>query len=269
MNEAEIVTNRVAAVAVDKSAAVQAFIMHHVTDSHEWTLVPLLHVKLPSFLSLHSMMVILSATVIVLVLGLACRRIPTVPSRLLLLVELFVRYIRDELAVPFLGERDGKKLTPLFCSFFAFIVFMNLIGLIPCFATPTGNLSVTAALASTTFAFMIGGAIYRNGVLGFLKGFVPPGVPWPLLILMVPIEVISMFIKSVALAIRLFANMLAGHMVIFSLLGLVVVFGVYGAPAIGMALGVYVLEVFVGVLQAYIFTLLSALFIGQSMHPQH
>lgn len=268
MSEVQVMTNQVAAAA-DKSAAVQSFIMHHVTDSREWTVLPWVHVTLPAYLSLHSLMVILSAVVLVVTLGLACRKVPTVPSRLVLLVELFARYIRDELAVPFLGERDGRKLTPLFCSFFVFIVFMNLVGLIPCFATATGNLSVTAGLASTTFVFMIGGAIYRNGVIGFLKGFAPSGVPWPLLILLVPIEVVSMFIKSIALAIRLFANMLAGHMVIFSLLGLVVVFGIYGVPAIGMALGVYFLEVFVSVLQAYIFTLLSALFIGQSMHPAH
>lgn len=269
MSDVQTMASEAAVTSADRQAAVQSFIMHHVTDSHEWTLLPGVHVSLPSFLTLHGLMVILSAAVLVLTLALTCRRMPTVPSRFLLLVELFVQYIRDGIAIPFLGENDGRKMTPLFCSFFTFILCMNLIGLAPCFASATGNLNVTGALAVVTFGFIVFGSIYRNGVIGFCKSFVPSGVPVPFLFLLVPIEVVSVFIKAFALMIRLFANMLAGHMVIFSLLGLVVIFGYYALPAVGVALGVYVLEVFVGVLQAYIFTLLSALFIGQSMHPAH
>jgi F-type H+-transporting ATPase subunit a len=116
---------------------------------------------------------------------------------------------------------------------------------------------------------MIFGAMYRHGVVGFFKGFIPHGIPWFVLIIMVPIEIVGLFIKSMALMIRLFANMLAGHIVIFSLLGLIFVFGLVALPIMVMALGIYLLEVFVAIFQAFIFTLLSAVFIGQRYHPAH
>jgi F-type H+-transporting ATPase subunit a len=146
---------------------------------------------------------------------------------------------------------------------------MNLVGLVPGFAAATSNVSVTAALAFISFCFMVFGAMFRHGILGFFKGFIPHGVPWPVLILMVPIEIVGVFIKSMALTIRLFANMLAGHIVIFSLLGLIVAFGLLALPAMAMALGIYLLELFVAIFQAFIFTLLSAVFIGQRYHPAH
>jgi F-type H+-transporting ATPase subunit a len=116
---------------------------------------------------------------------------------------------------------------------------------------------------------MIFGAIFRNGLGGFVKGFVPHGIPWPVLIIVVPIEVAGLFIKAMALAIRLFANELAGHIVIFSLLGIMLMYGAAAFPMFVMALAIYLLEVFVAFLQAYIFTLLTALFIGQRYHPAH
>jgi F-type H+-transporting ATPase subunit a len=252
-----------------KSEAVQAYMMHHVMNSSTWAWLPHFHTTLPAGLTVHSVMMVSVALLLIVVLGLLGRRKQAVPTGLLNAVEFFAKYIRDEMVIPFLGEKDGRKMTPMFCSLFFFILIMNLVGLIPCLYTATSNLGVTAALALVTLGFMIFGAIYRNGFVAFCKGFVPPGIPGPMLIMIVPIEFVSMFIRAMALAIRLFANMLAGHLVIYSLLGMIVMFGAYAAPALLGALGIYLLEVFVSFLQAYIFTLLSAIFIGERYHPAH
>ena len=144
-----------------------------------------------------------------------------------------------------------------------------LLGLAPIFSTATSNINVTGALAAITLAFMVFGSIYRNGFLGFLKVFVPSGVPWPVLLILVPVEVISMFSKAIALTIRLFANMLAGHMVIYSLLGMLVTFGWVACPMLLMTVVMYFFELFVAFLQAYIFTLLSAIFMNMMVNPEH
>jgi F-type H+-transporting ATPase subunit a len=260
--------NTTVATAADRSAAVEQYIMHHVMDSHQWSL-PFLNIKLPPFLSLHGLMVILCAAFLVLLFGVLYRKEAGAPRGLANFLEVFVLFIRDSIAVPSLGAADGARMTPLFCSFFFFVLGLNLMGLVPAFATATSNVSVTAALAMITLAFMIFGSMYKNGVGGFFKSFIPHGVPLPILFLLVPIEFAGLFIKAFALTIRLFANMLAGHIVIFSLLGLVYIFGALAAPAIALALGIYFLELFVCFLQAYIFTLLSAMFIGQMYHPAH
>jgi F-type H+-transporting ATPase subunit a len=252
-----------------KSDAVQAYMMHHMMDSHEWAWAPHVHMKLPHVLTVNGTMVIGVAILLAIVLGLTARRKEAVPSGLLNVLEFFAKYIRNEMVIPFLGEKDGQKMAPMFITLFFFILVMNLAGLIPCFYSATANLGVTAALSLVTLFFMIFGAIYKNGFLAFCKGFVPPGIPGVMLVMIVPIEVLSMFIRTMALAIRLFANMLAGHLVIYSLLGMIVMFGVYASPAILGALGIYLLEVFVAFLQAYIFTLLSAIFIGERYHPAH
>jgi F-type H+-transporting ATPase subunit a len=264
-----VITNAVIAAVDQRSQAVQAFIMHHMADSHRWSLLPHLHQSLPRYLSLHGVMVILAAIALVYFMAVVCRTIPAVPTGLLNLVEFFVQFIRDEIAVPFLGEEDGRRMTPVLCSLFFFILTMNLIGLVPCFYTATSNINVTGAMAVVTLVFMTVGAMWKHGPVGFVRGFVPSGVPWPILFILVPIEMVGLVIKAFALMIRLFANELAGHVVVFSLLGLVVMFGAVALPAMGMAMGIYILETFVAFLQAYIFTLLSALFIGQRYHPSH
>ncbi len=264
-------TNTIDAVNLvqQKSETVQAYMMHHVMNSSSWTWLPKFHTNLPYGLTVHAVMMISIALLLIIVLGMLGRRKQAIPTGLLNAVEFFAKYIRDEMVIPFLGEKDGRAMAPMFCSLFFFILIMNLMGLVPCFYTATSNLGVTAALALITLGFMIFGAIYRNGFIAFCKGFSPSGIPRPMLIMIVPIEIISMFIRVMALAIRLFANMLAGHLVIYSLLGMIVIFGIYALPALLGALGIYLLEVFVSFLQAYIFTLLSAIFIGERYHPAH
>ncbi len=245
------------------------YIMQHVLNSNEWHVPFLPPIHLPPILSLHAVMVILCAALLVFLFCFIYKKNERVPTGMTNALEAFVQFIRDEIAIPSLGKDDGMKLTPLLCTFFFFILSLNLIGLIPMFATATANINVTGALAFITFFLITVGAMYKNGIAGFFKALIPSGVPAPILILIFPLELVGIFIKSFALMIRLFANMLAGHMVILSLLGLVVMLGAYALPAVVLAVAVSALEVFVAFLQAYIFTLLSAVFIGQMHHPEH
>jgi F-type H+-transporting ATPase subunit a len=252
-----------------KTDAVQAYVLHHVTDSHLLKLPFLKPIALPGFLSVHGVMIVMGAFLLILVCGLAARRKAAVPTGMANAIELFVTLIRDQVVVPYLGPEDGRRMTPLFCSFFFFILALNLIGLVPCFYTATANLSVTGALAAISLGLMIIGATFKTGVMGFFKGFIPHGVPWPVLIVLVPIEIVGVFIKAFALMIRLFANELAGHIVMLFMVGLLVIFGLPALPFFVLAIGIYILELGVAFLQAYIFTLLSAIFIGQRYHPEH
>jgi F-type H+-transporting ATPase subunit a len=268
----EVITGTNAVEMVDafrqKTDAVQAFIMEHVRDSHTLEL-PFLTLELPEFLSLHGFMVIMTAVVLMVIALFIRRKQDDVPRGLANLVELFVVFIRDNIAVPYLGEVDGRKFTPRFCTFFSFIAMANLLGLIPSVPSPTTNISVPLALSMVTLGFMVVGAVIRNGFVGFFKGLMPSGVPWPILIILVPIEFIGLFIRAGALTIRLFANILAGHLVLLNLFSLVVIFGIVALPVVALALVVYMIEIFVAIFQAYIFTMLSAVFIGQQYHPAH
>ena len=253
----------------DHPFSLEEYIMHHVMDGKEWHLPFLPPIHLPGVLTVHSLMLILCSAFLIFLFCVVYNKKARVPSGVTNLLEIFVLFIRDQVAVACLGEEDGKKMTPLFCTFFFFILFLNLMGLIPLFSTATANINVTAALALITFCFMILGAIWKNGFFGFVKALIPSGIPAPVLVILVPIEVLGLFIKAFALTIRLFANMLAGHIAIFSLLGLIVLLGYVALPAIFLALFISLLETFVAFLQAYIFTFLSAMFIGQLYHPHH
>ncbi|MFA5160633.1 MAG: F0F1 ATP synthase subunit A [Elusimicrobiales bacterium] len=191
------------------------------------------------------------------------------------LVEAVAAFVRNDIVLPNMGEA-GLVYTEYFCTLFTFILVCNFIGLVPFGATATGNISVTAALALSTLALIIFSGLREQGLAGYLKSFVPSGVPGWLAPMIFPIELISLAAKTFALCIRLFANMIAGHFVILSLFGLIFIFGAISPvadwtltvpAAVGMALFVSLLEVLVAVLQAYIFTFLTAIFAGMAMHP--
>jgi F-type H+-transporting ATPase subunit a len=263
----------VAQTAIDaqsKSQAVEAYILHHVGNTTSWHIPGLFNLtfEFPTF-TLHALMLLFAAALLIYAFCIRYRKEDAVPTGLTNLLETFVVFIRDDICISCLGEKDGRQMAPLFLSFFFFILTLNLMGLIPIFASATGNVNVTGGLAVVSFLFMTVGAIVRNGFGGFMSAFIPHGVPWPVLIMLVPIEMVGVVIKCVALTIRLFANMLAGHIVISALIGLVVTFGLWALPAAGLAVGIYLLKILVAFLQAYIFTLLSALFIGQIYHPAH
>jgi F-type H+-transporting ATPase subunit a len=189
-------------------------------------------------------------------------------------IESMVLYIRQEVAIPNLGHH-GEKYAPFILTLFFFIMFANLLGLIPYGSTATGNISVTATLAIITFIVVeiagmrALGAGYLNTVFYWNKD-VPLVIRVLLLLIMSPIEIIGKFTKPFALTIRLFANMTAGHIVVLALIGLIFLFhNPFSAAPFFMAVLIMILELFVALLQAFIFSLLAAVFIGQIREAAH
>lgn len=189
----------------------------------------------------------------------------------------FTSWVRDEMVFPSMGRERGTKFLPFFLTLFFFILFMNLLGLVPGGVTATASVWVTAALATITLFSMLVFGMVIQGPLAFWKNLVPhvPLVLWPL---MFAIELVGLVIKPFALTVRLFANMNGGHMVVLSFLGLVFFFAKTAGAGVGwgispLALGfavfIMIIEAFVAVLQAFIFTQLSILFIQTSVHPEH
>lgn len=186
------------------------------------------------------------------------------------MIESVVVFIRDEVAVPVLGH-EAKKYLPILLTFFFFIATANLIGLFPFGATATGNINVTAALALTSFGMMLAGGMGHNGVFGYFRGLVPKGLPVVLAPLMFVIEIIGMLTKPFALAVRLFANMLSGGLVIGAFYALIIGLHTFVIAPVSLAFLLFMtlLKIFVCLLQAYIFTMLSAFFLNMAVHQDH
>lgn len=248
---------------------------HHLMDSNHYEVLgisfhlPVLTIgdfRLP--VTKHTLMLI-TAAILVMVLVLPLRRVGSgVPHGLANFFEVIIVFIRDEVVYPSLGEEDGRKYLHYFLTVFFFILFSNLLGMIPYGSTPTGNISVTGSLAAVSLLIMFGSGILRHGPIGYLKSFVPSGVPAFVVPILFPIEIAGVLVKHFALCIRLFANMLAGHAVITVFLGLISSLFIAPVSIVG-AVAISLLELFVAFLQAYIFTILSSLFIGMALHPQH
>jgi F-type H+-transporting ATPase subunit a len=285
------------------------YILHHVLDSDELGFqVPLADreliyrfpvwripfkagacpadVRLPASLSAGcfdvsltkmSAMLVLGTVLLLLVFVLAARKQTgrlVAQGRLANFLEMLVVFVRDEIAIPNIGKQEGPKYVPYLLSVFFFILILNLLGLLPWMASATGNIAVTVALAALTFVLTQFASIRAAGVWGYLK-HLTGGVPWYLWLIMIPVEILSLFTKPFALTLRLFANMLAGHIVLFCLIGLIFFIGHIGvaAMAVPLGMGIYFLELFVAFLQAYIFAMLSALYIGMGVamgaHEEH
>ncbi len=270
-------TNAALEVAVetfDRKTLVHDYIQHHVLyhvadgNASVWNL-PFIRIPALDVFRYDGVMLAVALAVLVALFAWLYRRDREIPRGWSNLLELFVLFVRDQIVRPYFREEDARRMAPVFCSFFFLILTLNLLGLCPLFSAATSNLSVTGALALVTGTFMIGGAIWKKGPVGFLKCFVPSGAPLPLMAILVPVEVISFFSRVFALAIRLFANVLAGHILIFALLSMVVLFGWIAAPVVLMVVGIYFFEIFMAMLQAYIFSLLSAIFISQMIYDEH
>ena len=189
--------------------------------------------------------------------------------------EAMVLYIRNEVALPNLGPH-GEGYAPYILTLFFFILTLNLLGLIPFGSTATGNISVTATLAIITFLVVETAGIRANGI-GYLSTIfywnkdLPMIMRVPMFVLLTPIELVGKITKPFALAIRLLANMTAGHFVVLALLGLIFAFKSYalGLVPLAAAVGIMMLELFVAFLQAFIFSLLASVFIGQMREGHH
>ena len=218
----------------------------------------------------HVVIMWVASALLIAMLVSAFRRPSPVPTGLANFFEAIVLFIRDEVVQPVMGDH-GRPFLPFFLTIFFFILFLNLIGLLPYSATATANVSVTAALALITFTITQVVGVVNNGPLGYAKSIVPSGMPVWLLPIMVPIEVLGMLVKPFALCIRLFANMIAGHVAILVFLAMIIMFKSYllAPVSVVFAAAIYMFEIFIAFVQAFIFTLLSALFINMAAHPDH
>jgi F-type H+-transporting ATPase subunit a len=272
-------------------------VLHHTADA--WTLdfYPLGSVHLPRWPDIHigSMVVNLSptkhvyflfiaATLVFLTMYVAGRIMKkqraheATPRGFAGAVEAMVLFVRNDIAIANIGH-DGAKFAPLIMTLFFFILYSNLLGLLPWGASPTGNLAVTAALAIVVFLTVEISGMIKLGVKGYLRTIFPkiPGIegaPGAVMsVALAPIEIISKLVKPFALAVRLFGNMTAGHFVILSLFGIIFLFGhlegwkwAIGLITALLVLAIMMLELFVAFLQAYVFALLSSVFIGLMQH---
>ena len=253
-------------------------IMHHIMDSHEIEVpftdmvIPLPHLQIgPVDISITKhvvMMWIVSAILIVVFVSAARRAKEPVPRGMRNALETLILFIRDDVARRAIPQ-GADRFVPYLLTCFFFILTCNLLGLVPGMATATGNISVTAGLALMAFVVIQASGIREFGIIGHLKNQMPH-VPMALVPLFIVIEFMSNLIRPFALCIRLFANMMAGHVVILAFISLVFILGAFAAPvSVVFALFTHFLELLVAFLQAYIFTVLTAQFIGLSVNPAH
>jgi F-type H+-transporting ATPase subunit a len=272
-------------------------VLHHTADAYSIEAYPIGHISWHRWadthigpLSInftptkHVVFLILAALLVFLTMWLAGRSLKrqkahaNAPKGFANAIEALVFFVRNDIAIANIGH-DGAKFAPFIMTLFFLILYCNLLGLLPWGASPTGNLAVTAALAIAVFLVVEIAGFLKLGPKGYLGTiFVHiPGLKGPgsiaMSLFMAPLEILGKLIKPFALAVRLFGNMTAGHFVILSLFGIIFLFGNlagwnYGigiATAL-LALGIMLLELFVAFLQAYVFALLSAVFIGMMQH---
>jgi len=232
----------------------------------------------------------------------------SVPTGWMNALEITIQFIRDSIVKPNVGPKWVMTWTPLVLTFFFFILFANGIGMIPIFdvlgafnrfilnvpasdshnfingilhggVTATGNFNVTAGLATITFFSIIIAGTMAHGFINHWKNLAPPGLPWPVYIILIPIEVMGLFVKPFALTMRLAANMTGGHIALLALLSLMPIFGEmfhstvagFGVAfvSVPIAVAISALEIIVVLVQAYVFTLLTAVFVGMAINVHH
>ena len=250
-------------------------LMHHVMDGHDWQPIPLLGsislhdisvgpITIP--VTRHVVMLLINGVLLTAVFTAAFRKKRLIPMGMASVLEPLVFFVRDSLVYPTMGEELGKKWLPFFYTLFFFILCANLLGMIPLFGTSTGNLSITGALAVMVFTAVLVTGMKKHGFFGFFKNMMPEGLPLPIGILLLGIEIPSLIIRNGVLAVRLFANMIAGHFVIYSLLLLIfLIHPLVSIVSVPMALFINLLEVLVAIIQAVVFTMLSSIFISAAV----
>lgn len=256
------------------------WILQHALDSNVLDFEPFISIPLPHIeifgidLSITKHLVYMwfaAILLFVLLLNVAKQyKKKRVPSGFASMTEVMITFVRDEIAKPTI-HKGYEKFVPYLLSAFFFILLLNLFSLVPYGSAVTGNISVTATLAVFTFFVTQLGGIRNNGFVGYFKGLIPHGIPAWLLPIMIIVELLGLFTKPFALAVRLFANMLAGKIIIYSLIGLIFIIHAYFVVpvSVAFALFIFLLKILVSLIQAYIFTMLSSLFIGMAVHQEH
>jgi F-type H+-transporting ATPase subunit a len=273
-------------------------VLHHTADAYSIGMDPLWHVSWPSDLwvvhlgsvtlnltpTKHVILMLLTAVLVFLSLKVAGTKLQKqratgqAPRGYANGMEALVLFVRNDIALANIGH-DGHKFVPLILTLFFFVLYANILGLLPWGAAATGNLAVTGALALMVFLVIEIGGMRKLGFKGYMGTIFPsgPGISGAggtvMSIAMAPIEILGKLVKPFALAVRLFGNMTAGHFVILSLFGIIFLFGslpgwnwAIGFTTAGLVLGIMLLELIVAFLQAYVFALLSSVFIGLMQH---
>jgi F-type H+-transporting ATPase subunit a len=272
-------------------------VLHHTADAWTIDFYPLGSIHLPRWPDIHIgsfalnlsptkhvYFMVLAAVLVFLTMYVAGRMMKqqraheATPRGFAGAVEAMVLFVRNDIAIANIGH-DGARFAPLIMTLFFFILYSNLLGLFPWGASPTGNLAVTAALAIIVFLTVEISGMIKLGPGGYLRTIFPkiPGIGGVggavMSVALAPIEIISKLVKPFALAVRLFGNMTAGHFVILSLFGIIFLFGylegwnwLIALVTAMLVLAIMMLELFVAFLQAYVFALLSSVFIGLMQH---
>ena len=266
-------------------------ILHHVTNNPNKTILDLPPIFGIDFsVSKHVLMLWVVSFITVSIALYAThiyRNNKNVTNRMSTLFEVMMEFIKNDIVMPNIGKAHSGAWTPLIATFFIFILVGNFVGMIPFFekvpgvdgsATVTGNFAVTAALACITFVSIIIAGTLKHGFIGHWKNMIPKGVPAPVLIILIPTEILGMFIKPLALTLRLGANMTAGHIGLLAIFGIPMILAqtygyetgmVIGLLSVLLNVGIFMLEIIVCLVQAYVFALLSAVFIGMAIHADH
>lgn len=289
-------------------------IIHHVSNSSlDHPLIHLPHVfGIDLSVTKHVLMLwivaIVVACAVIIPIQKYLQKNKPVPSGWMNLLEMVVKFVRDSIVQPNIGSKYTETWAPMILTFFFFILFANGIGLIPIFdllgalnrfifqvpasddhniinallhggVTATGNFNVTAALAVITFFTILIAGTRAHGFINHWKNLAPPGLAWPVYIILIPIEIIGMFVKPFALTMRLAANMTGGHIAILAILSFMAIFAeMFNSAITGMGVALFSvplataisgLEIIVVLVQAYVFTLLSAVFIGMAINVHH
>jgi F-type H+-transporting ATPase subunit a len=273
-------------------------LMHHTADAYALDFSPLfvwdygkflpdMHVGALTFNltpTKHAIYMAFAALLVFLTMWTAARRLErqrageTAPRGFANAVEALALWVRNDVAIANIGH-DGKQFAPYIMTLFFFLLYCNLLGLLPWGATPTGNLAVTGAMALLSLMVIEVSGVLKLGWRGYMKTIFPPapgmsGVgALAISVGMAPIEIIGKLVKPFALCVRLFGNMTAGHFVILALFGMIFLFGhiemwnwAIGAGSAALVLGVMMLEIIVAFVQAYVFTLITAVLIGVIVH---
>lgn len=250
-------------------------VVHHLLD----------YELLGKYFTAHHVLLLAVAGFMIWLFSWAAKQITTQPKKtgMVALLEVGLVFVRDEIVYAWLGEERGRRYLPLFWTLFFFILFSNVLGMLPSPLNPwhrtaTGNIAVTAGLAAIAFVTIQVSGMKQHGWGKYWLHLVPHGVPWPIWPIVWAIEVVGLITKPFALTVRLFANMTAGHAILGVLFGFLWGVTQYGSAAIGGSVSVatfafmlfiMLFETLVALIQAYIFTVLTAIFTSLAVAEEH
>ena len=233
---------------------------------HQFQINPIMQLVIAGYDVSFSNSALFMVVAVLLVYGLmtaGMKQRALVPGRLQSLAEMFYEFVAGMVREN--AGHDAKPYFPFVFTLFMFILFANMLGMIPYTFTFTSHIIVTFAMALTVFVFVTVLALMKHG-LHFFSFFMPHGAPIALAPILIPIEVISYVMRPVSLSIRLFANMMAGHTMLHVFAGFVIVLGVFGIAPMAVIVALYVLELLVALLQAYVFAILTCLYLHDALH---